>query len=79
MNDEETHARSTRPRKDKVDLYIEFNVDKDKNYLNPLVFWKSKLACCTFSIPCSSAAVERTFSAASQVVNQRRSNLDRFQ
>ncbi len=77
MNDEETHARSTRPRKDNIDLYIKFNVDKDKNYLNPLVFWKSKLACCTFSIPRSSAAMERTFSAAGQVVNQRRSNLDR--
>jgi len=85
MDDEEARVRSTRPGKDEVDLYIEFKVDKDKNYSNPLVFWNdyqrlfphlSKLACRIFSIPCSSAAVERTFSAAGQVVNQRRSNLD---
>ena len=65
--------------------YISFKVDKEKDYSNPLLFWQeyqqifpnlAKLARRTFSIPCSSAAVEREFSAAGQIVNQRRSNLD---
>ena len=85
MDDEVPYVRATKPGKDEVDIYMEFKVDKDKTYSNPLLFWKeyqqlfphlSKLACRIFSIPCSSAAVERTFSAAGQVVNQRRSNLD---
>ena len=36
----------------------------------------SKLARRIYSIPCTSAAVEREFSVAGQIVNQRRSNLD---
>ena len=84
MSQTKTIATSI-PPKGEPDLYIEFKVDKDKNYINPLTFWKenaaifpnlSKLACRIYSIPCSSSAVEREFSAAGQIVNQRRSNLD---
>lgn len=71
--------------KDEVDLYIEFQLKDNETYSNPLVFWRqheqafphlSKLAKKIFSIPCSSAAVEREFSAAGQIVTQRRSSLE---
>ncbi|CAF1549482.1 unnamed protein product, partial [Didymodactylos carnosus] len=73
--------------KDEVQQYIEMKLTDDQQYLNPLSFWKEKqnqkffpnlarLAKRYFSIPCSSAAVEREFSAAGQIVNQRRSSLD---
>jgi len=66
-------------------IITDFKMNKDENYLNPLVFWKEyqqlflhlvKLACHTISISCVSAVIERKFSTADQVVNQRRSNLD---
>jgi hypothetical protein len=72
---------------DEVDQYIELQVGDNEQYTNPLVFWEkqrrqgmfpnlTRLACRLFSIPCSSAAVERQFSAAGQIVTQRRSNLE---
>ena len=71
--------------KDEVDLYIDLQLKKDETYTNPLTFWEqnqsrfpylSKLARKIFAIPCSSAAVEREFSAAGQVITQRRSSLE---
>ena len=73
---------------DEVDRYIEMQIDDNDEYDDPLSFWKqqqqhragfpnlARLACRCFAIPCSSAAVERQFSAAGQIVTQRRSNLD---
>ena len=52
---------------------------------NPLLFWReqqhvlpslSKLARKTFSVPASSAAVERTFSSAGVVISQRRTSIN---
>ncbi|CAF3329824.1 unnamed protein product [Rotaria sp. Silwood2] len=71
--------------KDEVDLYIDLQLKDNEIYTNPLIFWQqhqsmfpylSKLARKIFAIPCSSAAVERAFSAAGQVVTQRRSSLE---
>ncbi|CAF3706922.1 unnamed protein product [Rotaria sordida] len=71
--------------KDEFDLYIDLQLKDNEIYTNPLIFWQqhqlmfpylSKLARKIFAIPCSSAAVERAFSAAGQVVTQRRSSLE---
>ncbi|CAF3823629.1 unnamed protein product [Rotaria sp. Silwood1] len=71
--------------KGEVDAYIDLQLKDDETYTNPLTFWQqhqstfphlSKLARKIFSVPCSSAAVERGFSAAGQIVTQRRSNLE---
>ena len=70
-----------------VDQYIKLQLDINNRYTNSLDFWKQPeyhrvfpnlawLAKQHFSIPCSSAAVERQFSAARQIVYQRRANLD---
>lgn len=72
---------------DEVNQYIEIQIEDSEQYANPLSFWEkqqhrttfpnlTRLACRIFSIPCSSAAVERQFSAAGQVITQRRFNLD---
>jgi hypothetical protein len=79
-----THRKHT---SDEVDHYIKLQLDENTQYPDPLVFWQqpqhhlafpnlARLAKHYFSIPCSSAAVERQFSAAGQIVNQRRCNLD---
>ena len=68
-----------------IDRYIALTVEEE--YTDPLSFWRQqhiqlafsilyRLAKRTFVVPCSSAAVERQFSAAGQIVTQRRSNLD---
>ena len=71
--------------KDEVDAYIDLQLKDNEIYSNPLIFWQehqslfpnlSKLARKTFAVPCSSAAVEREFSAAGQVITQRRANLE---
>ena len=72
---------------DEVDRYNELHIDDNEQFQNPLDFWKRKsnqvsfpnlfrLALRHFAVPCSSAAVERQFSAAGQLVTQRRSSLD---
>jgi hypothetical protein len=72
---------------DEVDRYNELYIDDNDQFQNPLNFWKrkdhqmsfpnlSRLALRCFSVPCSSAAVERQFSAAGQLITQRRSSLD---
>ncbi len=70
---------------DEVDRYVDLVLDEQ--YDDPLIFWRknqtqttspnlTRLAMRYFSIPCSSSAVERQFSAAGQVLTQRRTNLD---
>ncbi|CAF4531594.1 unnamed protein product, partial [Rotaria magnacalcarata] len=72
---------------DEVDRYISLTLGENEQYSNPLDFWKKKdnqlafpslfqLAKRYFSIPCSSSAVERQFSATGQIITQRRANLD---
>ncbi|CAF3010358.1 unnamed protein product [Rotaria sp. Silwood2] len=72
---------------DEVDRYISLVLDEGEQYENPLDFWKkrenqvtfpnlSQMARKYFSIPCSSSAVERQFSATGQIITQRRSSLD---
>jgi hypothetical protein len=72
---------------DEVDQYVDMQLPDSEQYINPLLFWKqqdkrkrfpnlARLASRYFSIPCSSAGVERQFSAAGQIITQRRSNLD---
>lgn len=71
-----------------LDAYLQLDLSKcayaEKENDNPLLFWKehelilpnlSKLSKKIFSIPASSAAVERSFSAAGLIMSQRRSNL----
>ncbi|CAF3151996.1 unnamed protein product [Rotaria sp. Silwood2] len=85
MDSEIKKTKCTETARDEVDLYIDFKIIEEKDYDNPLSFWKehenifphlASIARRIFSIPCSSAAVERQFSAAGQLINQRRSNLD---
>ena len=72
---------------DEIDRYVALTLDEQEQYDDPMVFWKktenqsafpnlARLAKRYFSIPCSSSAVERQFSAAGQIISQRRSNLD---
>ncbi|CAF1155583.1 unnamed protein product [Rotaria sordida] len=72
---------------DEVDRYISLVLDEDEQYENPLDFWKkkenqiafpylSRMARKYFSIPCSSSAVERQFSATGQIITQRQSSLN---
>jgi hypothetical protein len=72
---------------DEVDRYVSLVLDEHERYENPLDFWRktqyqsafpnlARLAKRYFCIPCSSSAVERQFSAAGQIINQRRTNLD---
>ncbi|CAF1016759.1 unnamed protein product [Rotaria sordida] len=74
-----------------IELYIKQGLDKSTNSdeslqeeYNPLSFWKnmhssysilSKIAARVFSVPASSAAVEREFSLAGNIVTQKRSTL----
>ncbi|CAF3570727.1 unnamed protein product [Rotaria socialis] len=73
------------PGMNEIDRYNALTVEEE--YTNPLTFWQQqhiqlayptlyRLAKRTFAVPCSSAAVERQFSAAGQIVTQRRSNID---
>ncbi|CAF1524806.1 unnamed protein product [Adineta ricciae] len=80
----EAKRKKVKQGKDEVDRYIEFDL-QGKVYLDPLHFWKenesnfpclSRLAKRYLSIPCNSAAVEREFSAAGQIISQRRSTIE---
>jgi hypothetical protein len=79
-----TKKKNVKAAKDEVDRYLELDL-QDETYLSPLDFWKkyeskfpslSRLAKRYFAIPCSSAAVESEFSAAGQIITQRRSSLE---
>ncbi|CAF1590541.1 unnamed protein product, partial [Rotaria magnacalcarata] len=72
-------------RNDELDKYLKMNIEEIHKIPNPLPFWKhyqqkfpclSLLARRLFSIPVTSAAVERSFSAAGLAVTERRSSLD---
>ncbi|CAF1438083.1 unnamed protein product [Didymodactylos carnosus] len=73
------------PQPDELDVYLKLTVDSDILPENPLKFWHencatfpvlSKVARKIHSIPATTAAVERTFSAAGLVVTERRCNVN---
>lgn len=70
---------------DELDRYLTLDLEKSKIDPNPLLFWNehkqkyprlSRLARSIFSIPATSAGVEREFSSAGMVINERRTNLN---
>jgi hypothetical protein len=70
---------------DELSRYLAMDIDKNKLSSNPLDFWRehhvlypvlSKLARQIHCIPASSAAVERCFSSAGFIVNERRTALN---
>ncbi|CAF4286374.1 unnamed protein product [Rotaria sp. Silwood2] len=72
-------------KKDELDVYLNLEIDKTKLPINPLLFWRdqqkkfprlSRFARSIFSIPATSAAVERQFSGAGLTIQERRSNLN---
>jgi hypothetical protein len=78
-------ASTTASTNDELDRYLRMNIDDIYKQSNPLPFWRdhqnkflalSLLARRLFSIPVTSAAVERQFSSAGLTINQRRSSLD---
>ena len=73
------------PTSDELTRYLSMEIDKSSLTDNPLDFWRanlinfpilSKVARQVHNIPASSAAVERQFSGAGIVVNERRTSLD---
>ncbi|CAF2648421.1 unnamed protein product [Rotaria sp. Silwood2] len=83
-NDSEEYSFDDK-KKDELDIYLNFELDKSKLPSNPLIFWKdqqekfprlSRFARSIFSIPATSAAVEREFSGAGLVIQERRTNLN---
>ncbi|CAF2884827.1 unnamed protein product [Rotaria sp. Silwood2] len=69
---------------DELDRYLLFELDKTKKQIEPLQFWKnhsnrfpilSKYARSIFSIPATTTNVEREFSSAGFILNERRANL----
>ncbi len=80
---EDFEIRGKKP--DELDRYLNFEFDKSKVDGNPLVFWKehqdkfphlARYARCIHSIPATSASVERQFSGAGLVINERRTNIN---
>jgi len=70
---------------DELDIYLIMQIDKSLLSNNPLDFWKShskqlpllsKLAQRIYSIPATSTNVERQFSSAGLIINQRRTNIN---
>ncbi|CAF1517704.1 unnamed protein product, partial [Rotaria sordida] len=70
---------------DELDKYLAMQIDKALLTNNPLDFWKvhaktfpllSKLAKMIHSIPATSTGVERQFSRAGLIMNQRRTNIN---
>ena len=79
------NASSTNQSSDELDKYLKMSIDDQFKLPNPLPFWKhhqekfpylSKLARRLFSIPATSAGVERQFSAGGLLINERRSLLN---
>lgn len=73
---------------DELDRYLIMEIDKTTLSNDPLTFWKlqsqqfpllSKLAQRIHSIPATSTGVERQFSAAGLILNERRTNLSPHQ
>ena len=72
-------------KSDEFDRYLIMELDKSKLSSNPLEFWKvnhekfprlSCLARSIFSIPATSAGIEREFSGAGVVMHERRTNFN---
>lgn len=71
-------------KSDELDRYLLFEFDKNKQTIEPLEFWKnhqqkfpflSKYARSILSIPATTTNVEREFSTAGWILNERRTNL----
>ena len=71
-------------KSDELDRYLLFEFDKNKETTDPLQFWKnhankfpllSRYARSLLSMPATTASVEREFSAAGWILNERRSHL----
>ena len=85
MNDDINIVSRSTFKNDELDKYLRMIIDDIYKQSNPLPFWKdheqkfpclSLLARRLFSIPVTSAAVERSFSAAGLAITERRSALD---
>ena len=72
-------------KNDELNRYLQMHIDDMYKQSDPLPFWKdhqSKFPCLSliarrlFSIPVTSASVERSFSAAGLIITERRSSLD---
>jgi len=84
-NDDIDLISATTSKNDELNKYLRMNIDDAYKQLDPLPFRKehqSKFPCLSliarrlFSIPVTSAAVERSFSAAGLTITERRSSLD---
>ncbi|CAF3838540.1 unnamed protein product [Rotaria sp. Silwood1] len=82
--DSDEYGSNTNPF-DELDQYLIMKIDKSLTTNNPLDFWRyhskqfpllSKLAKRIYSIPATSYNVERQFSSAGLVINQRRTNIN---
>ncbi|CAF2105225.1 unnamed protein product, partial [Rotaria magnacalcarata] len=83
---EDTDLDSPRGKKtDELDQYLNLGIDKSKLESNPLSFSKeyqdefqrlSRYARSIHSIPATSASVERQFSEAGLIIQERRTNLN---
>lgn len=71
-------------KSDELDRYLLIEIDKSKDALEPLDFWKehrnqfpylSRYARSILSIPATTTNVEREFSTAGWILNQRRTSL----
>jgi hypothetical protein len=78
-------SSSTTPKFDELEMYLKMTIDDKFKISNPLPFWQchqenlpnlAKLARRLYSIPATSAGVERQFSAAGIVINERRCSLN---
>ncbi|CAF3427843.1 unnamed protein product [Rotaria sp. Silwood2] len=76
---------ATNPTIDELDKYLKMSIDDQYKVSNPLIFWQNyqdklpylaKLARRLYSIPATSAGVERQFSASGLLINERRSSLN---
>ena len=87
MNDDINIVSRSTFKNDELDKYLRMIIDDIYKQSNPLPFWKdheqkfpclSLLARRLFSIPVTSAAMERPFSAAGLAITERRSALDPY-
>ncbi|CAF1321692.1 unnamed protein product [Didymodactylos carnosus] len=82
---DDDNGSSTLYKTEELDKYLQFNIDEKYRQANPLLFWHDYqsrfptlaiLARRLFSIPATSAGVERQFSAADLIINERRASLN---
>ena len=87
-DDDQTFISSgtaTNQAMDELDKYLKMSIDDQYEVPNPLIFWHrhqekfpylAKLARRLYSIPATSAYVERQFSAGGLLISERRSSLN---